>query len=143
MTREILQPTSVHSTAGIGYSHAAIVGDTLYIAGQIALDRSGRLVGKDDIELQAQQVYANLAAILSELGGDLGDIVKMTTFLTERSHLDGFRRARNRVFSEPFPPNTLLLIDGLAHPDYLIEIEAVAVLPSSRNDQADSGGARS
>lgn len=140
MSKEIIQPTSVHATAGIGYSHVARVGNTLYIAGQIALDPSGHLVGKGDIESQAQQVYANLAAILQELGGDIGDIVKMTTFLTDRCHLAGFRRARNRVFSEPFPPNTLLFINGLAHPDYLIEIEAIAVLPGPYMRPADGGG---
>lgn len=132
MPHEIIHPHSVHSTAGVGYSHVAKVGDTLYIAGQIALDPSGKLVGKGDIEAQTQQVYANLAAILQELGGSLRDIVKMTTYLTKPSHLDGFRRVRNRVMSDPFPPNTLLFINGLAHPDYLIEIEAVAVIPSSR-----------
>ena len=139
MSREIIQPTSVHSTAGVGYSHVARVGDTLYIAGQIALNPSGHLVGKGDIESQAQQVYANLAAILKELGGDLSDIVKMTTFLTDRRHLDGFRHVRNGVFSEPFPPNTLLFINGLAHPDYLIEVEAVAVISSSRAGPEDNG----
>lgn len=134
MAHEIIQPKSVHSTAGVGYSHVTRVGDTLYLAGQVALDPGGHLVGKGDVETQAQQVYANLAAILGELGGDLGDIVKMTTYLTDRSHLDGFRRVRNRVFQEPFPPNTLLFISGLAHPDYLIEIEAIAVVSGSPDD---------
>lgn len=128
MTHKIIQPDNVHSTAGAGYSHVAQVGNTLYIAGQVALDPQGNLVGKGDIELQAQQVYANLAAILKELGGGLDDIVKTTTFLTDRGNLEGFRRARNRVFREPFPPNTLLFISGLVHPDYLIEVEAIAVL---------------
>ncbi|MDT8377390.1 MAG: RidA family protein [Desulfotignum sp.] len=129
MSREIIHPKRVHSTAGVGYSHVAKVGDTVYIAGQIALDHSGHLVGKGDIEAQSQQTYANLAAILRELGADLDAIVKMTTYLTDRNHLDGFRRVRNRVLCDPFPPNTLLFIDGLAEPDYLIEIEAIAVLP--------------
>lgn len=128
MTHEIIQPKSVHSTVGVGYSHVARVGDTVYIAGQIALNRSGHLVGEGDIEAQTQQVYANLQAILKELGGNLNDIVKMTTYLTDRSQLEAFRRVRNRFFSDPFPPNTLLFILGLAQPQYLVEIEAVAVL---------------
>jgi len=128
MACEFIQPKSVHSTAGVGYSHVARVGDTVYLAGQIALDPSGTLVGKGDIEAQAEQVYANLQAILEELGGGLKDIVKMTTYLTDRSQLGAFRRVRNRFFSDPFPPNTLLFISGLAQPEYLIEIEAVAVL---------------
>ncbi|MBT3378759.1 MAG: RidA family protein [Lentisphaerae bacterium] len=128
MAREIIQPNSVHSTTGVGYSHVAKAGDTFYIAGQIALDVDGNLVGKGDIEAQVHQAYANLQAILDELGGSLDDIVKMTTYLTDRSQLDAFRRVRDRFFSDPFPPNTLLFISGLAHPDYLIEVEAVAVL---------------
>ena len=131
MTREIIHPSSVHSTAGVGYSHVARAGDTVYIAGQIALDPDGNLVGKGDIEAQTQQVYANLQAILEELGGSLEDIVKLTTYLTDRSHLDAFRRVRNRFFTDAFPPNTLLFVSGLAHPDYLVEIEAVAFLPGS------------
>ena len=131
MAREIIQPVSVHSTAGVGYSHVAKAGDTVYIAGQIALNAGGNLVGKGDAEAQTHQVYANLQAILEELGGSLEDIVKLTTYLTDRSHLEAFRRVRNRFFRDPFPPNTLLFVSGLAHPDYLVEIEAVAFLPSS------------
>ena len=131
MARRIIQPTSVHSTAGVGYSHVAKAGDTVYIAGQIALDAGGSLVGKDDVEAQTHQAYANLQAILEELGGSLEDVVKMTTYLTDRSHLDAFRRVRNRFFGEPFPPNTLLFVSGLAQPEYLVEIEAVAFLPFS------------
>ncbi len=131
MAREIIHPASVHSTAGVGYSHVAKAGDTVYIAGQIALDAGGNLSGKGDVEAQTHQVYANLQAILDELGGSLEDIVKLTTYLTERSHLEAFRRVRNRFFSDTFPPNTLLFVSGLAHPDYLVEIEAVAFLPGS------------
>lgn len=97
MTPEYIHPKSVHATVGVGYSHVARVGDTLYLAGQIALDPNGELVGRGDIDAQTRQVYANIAAILNELGGDLRDVVKLTTYLTDRAHLDGFRRARNRV----------------------------------------------
>lgn len=128
MPPQIIQPQSVHSTAGVGYSHVARAGQTLYIAGQIALDQSGRLVGKGDIEAQTRQAYANLASILAEFGADWRHVVKCTTYLTDRRHLPGFRAARNRTLAEPFPPNTLVFISGLAHEDYLVEIEAVAVL---------------
>ena len=131
MVREIIHPASVHSTAGVGYSHVAKAGDTVYIAGQIALDAGGNLLGKGDVEAQTHQVYANLQAILEELGGSLDDIVKLTTYLTHRGQLEAFRSVRNRFFSDAFPPNTLLFVSGLAHPDYLVEIEAVAFLPGS------------
>lgn len=129
MKPEIIQPQSVHSTEGIGYSHVAKVGETIYLAGQVALDKEGNLVGKGDIKAQTNQVYANLQAILEELGGGLDCLVKLTTYLTDRSQLEGFRRARNRLFDESFPPNTLVFVAGLANPDFLVEIEAIAVLP--------------
>ena len=128
MTREIISPRNVHSTAGVGYSHVARVGNTLYIAGQVALDTDNRLVGEGDVEAQVRQAYANLRAILEELGGSLDSIVKCTTYLSSREHLDAFRKVRNEVLGEPFPPNTLLFISGLADPRYMVEIEAVAVL---------------
>ena len=84
MAREIIQPKSVHSTTGVGYSHVAKAGNTVYIAGQIALDGEGNLVGKGDIEAQTHRAYANLQAILKELGGSLDDIVKMTLPVHDR-----------------------------------------------------------
>ncbi len=133
MERQIIQPTSVHSTQGVGYSHVAKVGPMLYLAGQIALDREGRLVGKGDIEAQTRQVYANIRSILEELGGKMEDIVKLTTYLVYRQDLQGFRNVRNQTLNAPFPPNTLVFIDGLASEDYLVEIEVIAVLPEKQN----------
>ena len=126
MAHEILELESVHPT--IGYSHAAKAGNTLYIAGQIANDVDGNLVGLGDIESQARQVFTNLKSILEEAGGNLDNIVKMTTFLTHYNFIEGYRKIRSEYLSEPFPPNTLLIIESLALPEFIIEIEAVAVL---------------
>jgi enamine deaminase RidA (YjgF/YER057c/UK114 family) len=136
MRREILTLTSVHGTEGI-YSHAVRAGELLFIAGQVAKDRDDRIVGHGDIEAQARQVYANLSSILSECGEDLGSIVKMTTLLTDRRDLDGFRRVRDEVFQKPVPANTLMFVAGLAHPDYLIEVEAIATLDDRSDKQMD------
>jgi enamine deaminase RidA (YjgF/YER057c/UK114 family) len=126
MAHEILKLKGVHST--VGYSHAAKAGNSLYIAGQIAQDVDGNLVGKGDFETQVRQVYTNLKNIMLEAGGSLQDIVKMTTFLTHYNYIETYRSVRNEYLSEPFPPNTLLIIESLALPDYMIEIEAIAVL---------------
>jgi 2-iminobutanoate/2-iminopropanoate deaminase len=126
MAHEILKLKSVHPT--IGYSHAAKAGNTLYIAGQIAQDVDGNLVGKGNFEAQVHQVYTNLQNILEESGGGLQNIVKMTTFLTHYNYIETYRRVRNDYFPEPCPPNTLLIIESLALPDYMIEVEAIAVL---------------
>ncbi len=128
MAHEILQLKSVHETKDRGYSHVAKAGKTLYIAGQVARDVQGNLVGKGDFEAQARQVYTNLKNILQEAGGDLKNIVKMTTILTHYGNVESRRKIHNEFFGDIMPPNTLLIIESLASPDYLIEVEAIAVL---------------
>ena len=126
MAHTFLQLKSVHRSEG--YSHAAKVGNMLYIAGQVARDKSGKLVGRGDITAQTKQVYANLANILKEAGGSFNHIVKMTTILTHHRYLEPYRAVRSTVFKEPFPANTLIVVESLADPDFLIEIEAIAAL---------------
>jgi enamine deaminase RidA (YjgF/YER057c/UK114 family) len=126
MAHEIMKLDGVHST--VGYSHVAKAGNTLYISGQIAQDKAGNLIGKGDFEAQAHQVYTNLKTILEEAGGSLKNIVKMGTFLTHHNYVEAYRSVRNQYFDEPCPPNTLLIIESLASPDFLIEVEAIAVL---------------
>ena len=126
MSHEIIELKSVHPA--IGYSHAAQAGSTLYIAGQIAKDVDENLVGLGDIESQTRQVFTNLKNILEEAGGNLSNIVKMTTFLTHYNFMEGYRKVRSEFLSEPFPPNTLLIIESLALAEFMIEVEAIAVL---------------
>ena len=126
MPIEIINPSSVHKPRG--YSHVARVGNTLYLAGQVALDPDGNLVGKGDLEAQIRQVVSNLKNILAEMGGGLEHIVKSTSILTEVSGVGTFRSLRLELFPDPPPPNTLLIIKSLASPDFLVEIEAIAVL---------------
>jgi 2-iminobutanoate/2-iminopropanoate deaminase len=126
MSHEILELKNVHPTKG--YSHAARAGNTLYIAGQVAQDVNGNLVGQGDFETQVRQVFENLKSILAEAGGSLQNIVKKTTFLTHYNYIETYRSVRNEYFPEPCPPNTLLIIGSLALPQYMIEVEAIAVL---------------
>ena len=134
MAHQVLRLKNVHSTRG--YSHAARAGNLLFIAGQIAKDREGNLVGGGDVAAQARQVYRNLQAVLAEAGGDLSHIVKMTTFLTHPAYIDGYRAARDELFREPLPPNTLIICQSLVSPEFLIEVEAIAVLD---REQTHSG----
>ncbi len=126
MAHDILNLKSVHPTDG--YSHVAKAGNTLYIAGQVAKNLQGDLVGKGDFENQARQVFINLKNILVESGGSLNHIVKLTTFLTHYHYRETYRNVRKEFLEDPFPPNTLLIVESLASPDYMIEIEAIAVL---------------
>jgi enamine deaminase RidA (YjgF/YER057c/UK114 family) len=128
MAHDILQIKSVHETKDRGYSHAARAGRTLYIAGQVARDVQGNLVGKGDFEAQTRQVYANLKNILREAGGDFKNLVKTTTILTRSSDVETYRKVRQEVFGDVTPPNTLMIINSLASPDFLIEVEGIAVL---------------
>ena len=126
MAHEILKLTSVHQTNG--YSHVAKNGNTLYISGQIAQNVQGVLVGPGDIESQTRQVLTNLQNILKEVGGSLSDVAKLTTIITHHSYRDVFRKIRSEYFQDPAPANTLIVVESLASPDFLIEIEAIAVL---------------
>jgi reactive intermediate/imine deaminase len=126
MAHEFLKLKRMHKT--VGYSHAARVGNLLFIAGQVAQDASGKAIGKGDITAQAKQVFENLKTILQEAGGNMGQIFKMTTLITHPSYVEPFRTVRNQYFREPFPANTLHVVQALANPDWLIEIEAIAAL---------------
>jgi enamine deaminase RidA (YjgF/YER057c/UK114 family) len=114
-----------------GYTHVVIAPDgrTVYIAGQVAFDSTGAVVGEGDFTAQAEQVYRNLERALQSVGGTMADLVKTTTFITDIKNLPSLREVRSRRLSKTQPPaNTLLQVSSLARPDLLIEIEAVAVL---------------
>jgi enamine deaminase RidA (YjgF/YER057c/UK114 family) len=115
--------------APVGYSHACRVGDTVYLAGQVARDLGGEVVGTGDVRAQARQAFANIVAILGEMGASVANIVKTTVYLTDARYIDAFREVRQEVLGDHLPPNTLLVVSGLARPDLLVEIEAIAVLP--------------
>jgi 2-iminobutanoate/2-iminopropanoate deaminase len=114
-----------------GYTHVVLAGDgrTVYIAGQVAFDSSGQLVGAGNFPAQAEQVFANLGRALASVGGSLGDIVRTTTYLTDRQHIPALREVRARHLDPARPPaNTLIVVSGLARAELLLEIEAVAEL---------------
>lgn len=126
MSHELIPIRGVHPTRG--YSHVAKAGNTLYVAGQVAKNAQDEVVGRGDIRAQARQVYGNLQTVLEEAGSSLAGIVKMTTYLTHANFVVPWREVRNEFFSDPMPPNTLVVIESLASEDFLIEVEAIAVL---------------
>jgi enamine deaminase RidA (YjgF/YER057c/UK114 family) len=96
---------------------------------QVALDSTGQLVGPGDFRAQAEQVYRNLQRALASVNGSLDDVVKTTTFITDSKNLAALREVRTKYLdSKRAPANTLLIVAGLARPELLLEIEAVAVL---------------
>jgi len=105
-------------------------GRAVWIAGQLALDRTGNLVGVDDFAAQATQVFENLKAALASVGADFSHVVKLNNYLADATHLPLLREVRDRYLKpEMLPASTSVQVMGFARPDALLEIEAVAVLP--------------
>ena len=126
MPVERIQPLGLHRPTG--YSQVVKVGNLAFVAGQTADDSSGRIVGVGDVEAQAEQVYENIKTALAAVGADLSSLVKTTTYLTRIEDLEGYRRAKAKHIPNDMPAATQVFVTRLDHPDYLIEIEAVAAL---------------
>jgi 2-iminobutanoate/2-iminopropanoate deaminase len=124
---ERVNPPGVH-TPQANYSHVTRVGNTLYISGQLGLDPDGHLVGQGDAEAQAEQCYKNIQAIIRHFGGTMDDIVKITQYITDLAYRPLVARPRDTYLGTPGPASTLVVVKGLAAPDYLVEIEALAIL---------------
>ena len=134
MKRTIFNPKTLVKPMA-PYSHAAIVEARrlLIVAGQIALDRKGKVVGRGDFKRQFGQVFANLGAVLKAAGANFNHVVQFTTFLVDSRDIPTFFQVRNKLFKKiyprrDYPPNTLLVIDRLALEDLLLEVEAIAAL---------------
>jgi 2-iminobutanoate/2-iminopropanoate deaminase len=118
------------------YSHGIVGSGTwLFVAGQLPVDRDGAIVPGGASE-QAAQVLDNLQAVVEAAGGTLSDVVKTTVFLTDLANRGAVGQVRQRYFTTAPPANTLLVVSSLADPAYLVEIEAIALLP----DRAAPGG---
>jgi reactive intermediate/imine deaminase len=113
-----------------GYSHVVSTrgGKTIYVAGQIALDAKGQLVGKGDLAAQTQQVFENLAIALKAAGATFDHVVKTNYYMRDASQVAVVRGIRSKYFTQELPASTLIEVPRLAQPDFLIEIEVVAVV---------------
>lgn len=135
MGRTVLAPTGDGKpigmyTAGFAVDPARLV----FVAGQVAMDADGRVVGEGDIKAQATQVYRNLAAVLAEAGCTLRDVVKFTTFLVRNEDWTPFAEWRRAEYPKLFPDgvypaNTGVVVVELARPELRLEVEAIAVRP--------------
>ena len=107
-------------------------GKVLQISGQVSQDVDGNIVGIGDITAQTRQILDNISKILDAVGGQLSDIAKVIIFVTDMSMLDEIHRVRSEYFTPPYPASSLVQVVRLVKSDYLIEIEAVAVIPFDR-----------
>jgi len=129
MPREFINPPDLATPPHNLYSQVVKVGNTVYIAGQVSRDRSGKTVHAGDVAAQVRQVWANLEKAITAAGGSLRDIVKTTTYVVGAENLGQVREARLSLLPpENCPTSTTLVVSGLADPDLLVEVEAVAVL---------------
>ncbi|MBR1228421.1 MULTISPECIES: RidA family protein [unclassified Bradyrhizobium] len=132
MSKEIFSPATLPPPTG--YSHIAKVnkGTLVYVAGQVAADASGKMVGEGNFEAQVEQVFKNLTLALEAAGATTADIVKLNTYLVaevSQDDLPKMRAIRDRYLNKDKPPaSTLVVVSRLARPGWLIEIEVVAAI---------------
>lgn len=118
----------------VGYSQVAEVGEgkIVYIAGQVALDKAGNLVGKDDFRAQVQQVFENVKAAVEASGGDFHNVIKLNYYCVasvDPAQMAVVREVRDKYVNTANPPtSTFVYVSRLVRPEWLIEVEAVAVV---------------
>src|SRR4051812_17606 len=107
-----------------GYTHVVVArgARTIYLAGQVALDKEGKLVGAGDLEAQARQVFENLKSALAAAGGSFADLVKITIYVTDASQIEKLRAVRNQYITQDYPASTFVEVKALFRPDVLIEV---------------------
>jgi enamine deaminase RidA (YjgF/YER057c/UK114 family) len=134
MEPRFLNPDTIAPPPGRAYTHVVEVsgpGRTIYVAGQLGLDREGRLAGDPgDFRAQAEQAFENLKAALAAVGAGFQHVVKVNNYLVDIKHLPILREVRTAHFANGAPPaSTTIAISELAREGALFEIDAVAILP--------------
>jgi len=113
------------------FSHATTVearGKLVFISGMTAHRPDGSVAGVGDIEAQTRQVCENVKAAVEAAGGTLDDICRVDVFVRNMEHFEAIHKVRREYFSPPLPASTMVEVTKMTHPDYLIEISAIAVL---------------
>ncbi len=111
----------------VGASAAVRFGDIIVMSGTVASNERGELVGEGDFEAQAEQCFANIRRILAQAGATMADIVQLNTHLASQDYLKPFLAKRIKYFPEKGPATTTLIAQ-MARPEFLIEIEVMAVV---------------
>jgi enamine deaminase RidA (YjgF/YER057c/UK114 family) len=112
-----------------GYTHVVVAtgGHTIYLSGQVALDKDGKLVGPGDFRAQAKQVFENLRYALGATGATFDDIVKLNIYVLDMTNAPTFREVRDDYLPSNPPAATLIEVKKLARDEFMLEIEATAV----------------
>jgi 2-iminobutanoate/2-iminopropanoate deaminase len=136
-------PVTTMNTPGVfrspRYDHIARVGmgagDLVFLAGQVGRDAAGNLVGPGNAAAQAAQLFANIGAHLASIGAGPCDVVKVTTLLTDRADRDAVGAAHEKFFAGHRPPNTLVIVAGLALAEMKVEVEVIVHAPAVGAEQ--------
>jgi enamine deaminase RidA (YjgF/YER057c/UK114 family) len=131
MKREVLSPDTLHEPFST-YVHGIAIDEAkrvIFSAGQVCGDKDGNIVGVGDFDAQGEQVMKNLSDVLAAGGATFSDIVKVTTYVVGQQYAQPARDLCARHWDKANPPaSTLIVCAGLANPDFLVEIEAIAVI---------------
>jgi reactive intermediate/imine deaminase len=126
MTKKVIRSPKVAATT-LPISQAVLAGNTLYIHGAVAFNVRGEIVGKGDIRAQTKQALENIKALVEEAGGSLNDVAQTTVYLTDFANGAGMNEVYRTYFPVDPPARATVRVD-LGHPDFLIEIQATAVI---------------
>jgi 2-iminobutanoate/2-iminopropanoate deaminase len=127
MTRKTIQPAGLWDPRP-RFAQVVLIGKQIYIAGQTSMDEQGNVVGKGEIEVQARQIFQNLQKCLESVGAGFHQVVKLNIYSTDLdAHRETISKLRREYFREPVV-STTVQVSRLVHPDWLLEIEAIAML---------------
>lgn len=129
--REELHRSTRHDPSSHN-SDAVRYGDLLFLSGQVGVDANGQVAG--DVAAQAEAAFANLGRVLALAGAGPANVLKITIFMTNATDRGRILPARRAFFGAARPASTLVEVRGLARPEWLIEIEAVAAVPDQRGE---------
>jgi enamine deaminase RidA (YjgF/YER057c/UK114 family) len=112
----------------VGYSRAVKVGNVVEVTGTVASGEDGNVVGKNDAYAQTKYIYEKIQKVLQQAGGEMKDVVRVRMFVTDISRWQEYGKAHSEYFKDIKPCNTMVQVSALIEPDYLVEIEATAIL---------------
>jgi 2-iminobutanoate/2-iminopropanoate deaminase len=132
MAREHLNPDGMPPPVG-PYSNVVATepGKMVFVAGQVAYDAEGKVVGAGDVAAQTRQVMENVKLALEAAGASFGDVVKIVNYITDMGEFSKMAAVRREYLTEPYPISSLVEVSALMEPDLIIEIEAIAVVPGN------------
>ncbi len=128
-------PDGIWGPRGRGFSMGVVqpAGHVIHFTGQVAWDAQEQIVGKDDVGIQTRQCFRNIETVLKAVGGRMEDVVSITTYFVDRAHLPLIQKVRSEFLTgDALPASTSVMVAGLGHEDFLVELTPIAVIPPER-----------